>query len=88
MATIPPPDLPVVERNGRMNQRWYTFLSELSAEKQPLKKTSYIEFSEISDPAAPDDSKARLYASDAGGGKTQLSIIFPTGAVQVAATEP
>jgi hypothetical protein len=89
MATIPPPDVPIIDKGtGRMNQKWYKFLWELSAENQPLKKTSYIELSEIADPTAPADSKARLYASDAGGGKTQLSVLFPTGAVQQVTVEP
>ena len=46
------------------------------------------EFGEISDPAAPATNSARLYARDNGSGKTQLVVRFPTGAVQVLATEP
>jgi hypothetical protein len=45
-------------------------------------------FTETSDPAAPIADKAILYARDNGGGKTQLCVRFPTGAVQVIATEP
>lgn len=48
----------------------------------------YIEQTEIVDPAAPAANKARLYAKDNGAGKTQLVVRFPTGAVQVIATEP
>ncbi len=47
-----------------------------------------VTFTEISDPAAPASNKAILYARDSGGGKTQLCVRFPTGAVQVIATEP
>lgn len=47
-----------------------------------------FEFTEISDPAAPASDKARLYIKDNGSGKTQLVVVFPTGAVQVIATEP
>ena len=39
-------------------------------------------------PAAPAANKARLFCRDNGSGKTQLAAIFPTGAVQVIATEP
>lgn len=48
----------------------------------------YIEGTEISDPAAPAANKGRLYFRDNGAGKTQLVVRFPTGAVQVIATEP
>lgn len=47
-----------------------------------------IPFTEISDPAAPAANEARLYARDNGAGKTQLVVVFNTGAVQVIATEP
>lgn len=50
--------------------------------------SSDMEFDEITDPAAPAANKARLYAKDNGAGKTQLVVRFPTGAVQVLATEP
>lgn len=48
----------------------------------------HVEFSEISDPAAPSSNRARLYARDNGSGKTELVVRFATGAVQVVATEP
>lgn len=50
--------------------------------------TSTFEFTEIADPAAGATNTARLYAKDNGAGKTQLVVRFPTGAVQVLATEP
>jgi len=48
----------------------------------------YWEGDEIADPAAPAANKGRLYFKDNGAGKTQLVVRFPTGAVQVIATEP
>lgn len=47
-----------------------------------------LQFAERADPAAPGTNNARLYARDNGAGKTQLCVRFPTGAVQVIATEP
>lgn len=41
-----------------------------------------------SDFAAPAASRVRIFARDNGAGKTQLVARFPTGAVQVLATEP
>jgi hypothetical protein len=41
-----------------------------------------------SDPAAPPANTARFYSRDNGAGKTQLVVRFPTGAIQVLATEP
>jgi pectate lyase-like protein len=43
---------------------------------------------EIGDPGAPSANRGRMYWRDNGGGKTQLVARFPTGAVQVLATEP
>lgn len=40
------------------------------------------------DLAAPAADNARIYARDNGAGKTQVVVRFPTGAVQVLATEP
>ena len=50
--------------------------------------TLFAEFGEIADPAAPAADRARLFSKDNGAGKTQLVVRFPTGAVQVLATEP
>lgn len=47
-----------------------------------------LELSEISDPAAPAANNTRLYCRDNGSGKTQIVAVFPTGVVQVIATEP
>jgi hypothetical protein len=48
---------------------------------------TYLEMPESVAPAAPDPNIARLFVRD-NGGKTQLCVLFPTGAVQVVATEP
>ena len=47
-----------------------------------------VEFTEQSDPSAPAANRAALYSRDNGSGKTQIVARFPTGAVQVIATEP
>lgn len=50
----------------------------------------YFEMTEQAggDPAAPGANRGRLYVKDNGAGKSQLCVRFPTGAVQVIATEP
>lgn len=48
----------------------------------------YIDFYERSAPSAPAANRARFYCQDNGSGKTQLVVLFPTGAAQVLATEP
>jgi hypothetical protein len=45
-------------------------------------------YTERADPAAPAANQAVVYARDNGAGKTQLCVVFNTGAVQVLATEP
>lgn len=47
-----------------------------------------FEGSEIADPPAPATNNGILYFRDNGAGKTELAVRFPTGAVQVIATEP
>jgi len=48
----------------------------------------FVEMLEMTDPTAPSANKSRLYTRDNGSGKTQLVVRFPTGAIQVIATEP
>jgi hypothetical protein len=48
----------------------------------------FVELDEMSDAAAPGANKARLYCRDNGSGKSQLVVRFPSGSVQVLATEP
>ena len=47
-----------------------------------------IEFAEMTAPAAGAVNTGRLFCRDNGSGKTQLCIIFNTGAIQVIATQP
>jgi hypothetical protein len=47
-----------------------------------------IEFEEMTAPGAGAANTARLYAVDNGAGKTQLVVIFSSGAAQVIATQP
>lgn len=49
---------------------------------------SYIEVFEMAAPTAPAANGARFYAKDNGAGKTQLCVIFNTGAEQCFATQP
>jgi hypothetical protein len=49
---------------------------------------TFLQVGETSDPAAPPTNRARVYLRDNGAGKSQLCVRFPTGAVQVVATEP
>ncbi len=48
----------------------------------------FIEFIEMTDPAAPTNTHSRLYTRLNGGGKTELCVRFNTGAIQILATEP
>lgn len=47
-----------------------------------------MELAEMTAPSAGAANTARLFARDNGSGKTQLCVIFATGAIQVLATEP
>ncbi len=49
---------------------------------------TYLQQDEIADPTAPAANTARIYTRDNGAGKTQYVARFPSGAVQVIATEP
>jgi len=49
---------------------------------------THIEMSEVTAPGAGAANSARLYAVDDGGGKTNLVVIFASGAAQVIAAEP
>lgn len=48
----------------------------------------HIELTEITAPGNGAANSARLYAVDNGSGKTQLAVVFGSGAVQILATEP
>ncbi len=47
-----------------------------------------ISFAEMTAPAAGAANTGRLFCRDNGSGKSQLCVIFATGAIQVLATEP
>jgi hypothetical protein len=47
-----------------------------------------LEVLEMTAPSAPAANKARIFAQDNGVGKTQLMVIFPSGAAQQIAIEP
>jgi hypothetical protein len=49
---------------------------------------AYIDMTEQTTPSAPGVNRARLFVRDNGSGKTQLCVLFNSGAVQVIATEP
>jgi hypothetical protein len=42
----------------------------------------------VAEPAAPPGNGAAIYVRDNGSGKNQLCVRFPTGSVQILATEP
>lgn len=65
-------------------------LQKLEARVQQLEGTtpSYIEFAEVTEPAAGPTNRARLFAVDNGLGKTSLRVRFATGATQTLSTEP
>ena len=48
----------------------------------------YQDMSEVTTPPAAPANMARLFVRDNGVGKTELCVRFPTGAVQIIATEP
>jgi hypothetical protein len=52
------------------------------------KAPAYFDFAEVTAPDAPAANVGRLFVRDNGSGKTQLCARFPTGAIQVVATEP
>lgn len=53
-----------------------------------LAPDTFIEIEEMTSPPAPTLNKARLFVKDNGAGKSQLVVIFASGAEQVIATEP
>lgn len=65
-------------------------ITQLEARVAQLENTTpaYLEFVEVTEPAAGPTNRARLFAVDNGAGKTSLRVRFPTGATQTIATEP
>lgn len=65
--------------------------TENSAKALSVTPTGAIDFFEQANPGTGDPGlgvMARVYSRDNGAGKAQLCVVFPTGAVQVLATEP
>lgn len=56
--------------------------------QSPAVLSSYAEGTEQSAPAAPPANGYRIYAVDNGAGKTQLMVIFSSGAAQQIAIQP
>lgn len=54
-----------------------------------LVRSGFVDMTEIGavDPAAPTANRARLFVRDNGAGKTQLGVIFDTGAAVILATQ-
>ncbi len=53
-----------------------------------MSMVNYLEMTKITDPASSAANKGRMYLRDNGSGKMQFVAVFPSGAVQVIATEP
>lgn len=51
------------------------------------KVTTYLEYTEMTAPAAGGADTARVYAEDNGSGKTRIVVKFATGAAIVIATQ-
>jgi len=49
---------------------------------------NFVDMQEQSDPLAPGANTGRRYMRDNGAGKTEYVVRFPTGAIQVIATQP
>ena len=54
----------------------------------PMSFTSFLQGAEETAPTAPAANGYRIFAQDNGAGKTQLMVIFATGAAQQIAIEP
>jgi hypothetical protein len=72
---------------GALKCNGFTIL-ELTGGDASAKFGSYLNLVETTVPGAPSANEAFLYCQDNGAGKTQIVARFPTGAVQVIATEP
>jgi len=53
-----------------------------------IENSGFLNMAERTAPAAPTANGARIFAQDNGAGKTQLMVIFSTGAAQQIAIEP
>lgn len=62
--------------------------SASALEIDAMSNTGYITMTEITAPSAAAANGARIFVRDNGAGKTQVCVIFNTGAIQVMATQP
>ena len=60
----------------------------VAADTGVIATSSYLQGSEMTAPAAPAANGYRLFAQDNGAGKTQLMVIFSSGAAQQIAIQP
>lgn len=54
----------------------------------PVRCTRHVDIAEMETPIAPGAGTGRLFVRDNGSGKSQLCVLFGSGAVQVLATQP
>lgn len=76
---------------GYADKDFHRTLSELWTTLEEMRTQAaltYSDMGEIAAPAAPAANTARIFAQDNGAGKTQLMVIFPSGAAQQIAIEP
>lgn len=64
------------------------FTGNYSGQTVELNAAGHLDMAEVAAPSAPAADTGRLFVRDNGSGKTQLCVRFPTGAIQVIATEP
>lgn len=72
---------------GVVGEPFLQLLNQITGQLAAL-ETKFVEMTEIVAPTAPSANKGRLFMQDNGAGKTQLVVRFPTGAIQVIATQP
>jgi hypothetical protein len=78
-------------RTGNAAPDFHRTLSELWTTLEEMRvqaALTYTDMGEMTAPAAPAANTARIFVQDNGAGKTQLMVIFPTGAAQQIAIEP
>ncbi|MGE9271627.1 MAG: hypothetical protein ACQKBU_12550 [Verrucomicrobiales bacterium] len=79
-------DIPALSMWFQGGATWADRLIEI---RDPVEIDTWIDLPErATAPSAPSANTARIFAKDNGSGKTQLCVLFNTGAVQVIATEP
>lgn len=64
------------------------FLNAQTLSVEGTRINGFLEGVEQTAPSAPSADQGRLFYQDNGAGKTQLCVLFATGAVQVIATQP